>query len=60
VEKFDFMHSTIFKILRKIGENSTNNCNFHNFCLGVAIMVTHPGRHKPSCASASVALPTAP
>jgi len=37
-----------------------NNCNFHHFCLGAAIVVTHPGRQKPSCVTSSVVLPSTP
>jgi len=49
----------IFKILRKIAGNSINNCNFHNFCWGVANVVTRLGCQKPSCVTASVAFPSA-
>jgi hypothetical protein len=60
VENFVFLHSAIFKILKKIAGNSINNCNFHNFCLGVAIVVTQLDRQKPNCVIASVTLPSVP
>jgi hypothetical protein len=46
LNKKDFLHSTNFKLLRKIQGNSINNCNYFNacnFCQGRPLFVLVPG-----------------